>query len=281
MVAKMPGRLLSLIDNQVDWVRSDDSETITVSDFDISIVRKATIGTGVFYFYDEGWNSELSFRLESALVLSPGPMQASMTFDRLARFPSSGVITRSDEGYLIAPTLKIEVSKGSNIAIMLLSPRSLPYHISADKPALFIPNEANVAVSTEEGALHCTGAVSSSKIESAKLILNRNPNLPVYRSGYNQELCKLTSPGEVDVTWKPVAGAFEDCLLVFYPSTIGGDNLKQVAHMLGAPAPDDFGNDDQSVTIVGDGLFTDYELRLVVEHGFRRNLSDETRLTVT
>jgi hypothetical protein len=277
----MSTRLLNLVDNQVDWVRSDDSEMVTVSDFDISIVRKATIGTGVFYFYDEGWNSELSFRLESSLVLSPGPMQATVNFDRLAQFPSTGIITSSDEGYLIAPTMKIEVSKGSNIAIMLLSPRNLPYHISAVKSSLSIPYEANVVVSTEGSALHCTGTISSSKIEAARLILNRNPNLPVYRSGYNQELCKLTAPGEIDVTWKPVAGAFEDCLLVFYPSTIGGDDLKQVAHMLGAPAPDDFGNDDQSVTIVGDGLFTDYELRLVVEHGFRRNLSDETRLMVT
>jgi hypothetical protein len=277
----MPGRLLSIIDNQVDWVRSDDSEIITVSDFDVSTVRKATIGTGVFYFYDEGWNSELSFRLESSLVLSPGPMQAIATFDRLAQFPSTGIITSSDEGYLIAPAMKIEVSKGSNIAIMLLSPRRLPYHITVVKPSLSIPNEANVAVSTEDGALHCTGAISSSKIESARLILNRNPNLPVYRSGYNQELCKLTAPGQVEVTWQPVAGAFEDCLLVFYPSAIGGDDLKQVAHMLGAPAPDDFGSDDHSVTIVGDGLFTDYELRLVVEHGFRRSLSDETRLMVT
>jgi hypothetical protein len=277
----MPGRLLSLIDNQVDWVRSDDSEIITVSDFDVSTVQKATIGTGVFYFCDEGWNSELSFRLESSLALSPGPMQATVSFDRLAQFPSTGIITSSDEGYLIAPAMKIEVSKGSNIAIMLLSPRSLPYHISAVKSSLSIPNEANVAVSTEDGVLHCTGAISSSKIESARLILNRNPNLPVYSSGYNQELCKLTAPRQVEVTWQPVGGAFEDCLLVFYPSAIGGDDLKQVAHLLGAPAPDDFGNDDQSVTIVGDGLFTDYELRLVVEHGFRRSVSDETRLMVT
>jgi hypothetical protein len=278
MVPEMPGHLLNLIDNQVDWVHADDSDIVTVSDFDFSTVRKATVGTGVFYSYDEGWNNELSFLLEAPLVLSPGPMQVTMTFDRLARFASTGIITMSDEGYVIAPTMKVEVTNGRNIAIMLFSPRTIPHRISADNPVLSIPDEANVKVSTEGGVVRCTGAISGAKIESARLILNRNPNLPVYRSGYNQELCKLTAPGEVDVTWKPVAGAFEDFLLVFYPSTIGGDDLKQVAHLLGAP--DEFSNDD-ATTIVGDGLFTDYRLRLVVDRRFRGSLSDETRLVVT
>lgn len=270
----MSDHLVNLIDSEVNWAHSDDSDVVTIY-LDPRTVRKTTAGTGVFYFYDEGWSNELSFQLETPVSISHGPMQLSIIFDLLARFPCTGIVTSSIEGYLTAPTVKIEVAEGKNIALMLISPRTFPYRITVNKPTLSIPNEASVTVSSNEDQLQIKGTVSGSKFEAVRLIMNRNPHLPVYRSGYNEELCKLTQPGEINTTWKPVARVFEESLLVFYPSTIGGDDVESLAQSLGAPT-DDF---KVPATVIGDGIFTDYKLQLMVEHRFR-TLSDETGLRV-
>ncbi len=274
----MSDHLLNFIENPVSWTSSDESESVTIADFDRSTVRKAIVGTGVFYFYDDGWNSLLYLILESPIELSQSLAQITVNLNRLAQFPCTGTITSNSEGYLVAPTVKIEVEKGSTIALMLLSPRTVPHGISPSKPALLIPNEANVTLSVEEGVLQCTGIVSGSNFESARLILNRNPHLPVYRDGYNQELCRLTGPGEIKTAWRPVAGSFEKCMLVFYPEWIGAEELEHVARSLGAP--DDDLSSVSTATVIGDGLLTDYKLRLVLDRRFHRSVSDETNLIV-
>lgn len=271
----MSDRIFNLVDNEVNWEQSDDSDLVMIGNFDASMVRKTVAGTGVLYFYDEGWSNELVFQQVTPLDLSPGPGQINVAFNRLTQFPCTGIVTSSLEGYLIAPTVKLEVAKGTNIAIMLLSPRTLPHKISTGKAALSLPNEANVTVSIVDGQIQCSGTISSSKFETVRLILNRNPHLPVFREGYKEDLCRLTQPGNINTVWKPVARTFEESLLVFYPSTIGGDDIRSVATSLGAPL-DDW---EAPAIVIGDGAFTDYKLQLVVEHRLR-TLSDETNLVV-
>lgn len=271
----MSDHIFNLIDNPVNWEQSDDSDSVMIGEFDASTVRQTTAGTGVLYFYDEGWSNELVFQQVTPLDLSPGPGQINVAFNRLAQFPCTGIVTSSVEGYLTAPAVKIEVAKGTNIAIMLLSPRNLLHQISVGKTALSVPNEANVTVSIVEGRIQCTGTISSSKFESVRLTLNRNPHLPVFREGYKEDLCRLTQSGNINTVWKPVARTFEESLLVFYPSTIGGDDIRSVATSLGAPL-DDW---EAPAMVIGDGAFTDYKLQLVVEHRLR-TLSDETNLVV-
>ena len=270
----MSERLVNLIYSKVDWAHSDNSDAVTI-DFDPSTVLKTTRGTGVLYFYDEGWSNELSFIQTIPADFLPGPGRISLVFDKLARFPCTGIITNENEGYLIAPTAKIEADAGKNIAIMLLSPRTFPHGVTVDKPGLSIPNEANLAITSDAGQLQIKGTITGTKSEAVRLVLNRNPHLPIYRAGYNEQLVEFTQPGEINATWKPVGRVFQDLLLAFYPSTIGGDDLEGVAHMLGAPE----GDYNVAATVVGDGLFTDYKLRLTVEHQFR-TVSDETRLVV-
>ena len=275
----MTGRLLSFIENPVGWTQSEDNDDqITISGLEISTVRKATFGTGLFYFYDEGWNSQLSFLLTNPLNLTPGPGQLAFTINQTARFPCTGIITSSDEGYLIAPTIKLEIANEPSIVLMRLCPRVIPHTISIDKPTLSTPDQpATVSLSTQSDGLRCTGTVSGSNFESARLIINRNPNLPVYKSGYNEEVCKVTEPGKIDVTWKPVSKIFDDSLIAFYPSSIGATELDKLANLLGAPNYDPL--DEHAAMVVGDGPFTDYKLRLVVAHHFH-SFSDEVRLTV-
>ncbi|TMH97182.1 hypothetical protein E6H37_00645 [Candidatus Bathyarchaeota archaeon] len=112
----------------------------------------------------------------------------------------------------------MDVAEGQDIGLMLLSPRTSSHTISTEKTTLTIPDEeANVTVSSEAGELRCTGEISSSKFQAARLVLNRNPNLPIYKDGYNEELSKLAGPGEINAIWKPVSRTFEECL--FGPAT--------------------------------------------------------------
>ncbi|MBO0888895.1 hypothetical protein J2P12_07325, partial [Candidatus Bathyarchaeota archaeon] len=86
----MSERLVNLIYNKVDWVHSDISDTVTIN-IDPSTIRKTIMGTGVLYFYDEGWSNELSFLHQTPANLSPGPGQINLVFDKLARFPCTGI----------------------------------------------------------------------------------------------------------------------------------------------------------------------------------------------
>lgn len=274
----MPGRLLTFIENLVSWTQSDGDDQITIGGLEASTVRKATFGTGLFYFYDEGWNSQLSFPLTNPLVLIPGPGQLSFAIDRTARFPCTGIITSSDEGYIIAPTIKLEIVDEPSIVLMRLCPRVVPHTISIDKATLSISDQpATVSLSIQNDGLRCTGTVSGSSFEAARLIINRNPNLPVYRSGYNEKIFEIREPGEIDVRWKPVLRIFEDSLIAFYPSSIGALELDKIATLLGAPEYDPL--DEHAVMVVGDGPFTDYKLQLVVTHRFHTS-SDEAGFTV-
>src|SRR6266568_9235169 len=86
---------------------------------------------------------------------------------------------------------------------------------------MFSPSQmaATVIVTTGNGEVRCQGTFPAQSKE-AKIILNRNPRLPVYRAGFNETLGKLKGRGQMNTIWKPVGRSFEELVLVFDPSTI-------------------------------------------------------------
>jgi hypothetical protein len=214
------GHLFNFIRNQVDWIHSNESDQFTLTSLDPSRVRKASFGVGTLYFYNivlrygVRLGSELFLSQETPIApSSQGSQNTAISHNKTVRFPCSGIITGSEEGYLIAPTIRMDIAEGQDIALMLLSPRTSNHTLSSEKPTLTIPDdEASVIVSEEAGELRCTGSVAGSKFQAGRLVLNRNPHLPVYEDGYNEVLCKLAGPGEINATWKPVSRTFEECL---------------------------------------------------------------------
>jgi hypothetical protein len=208
--------------------------------------------------------------------------QVSFRFGRDAAFPCSGVITATGEGYIYAPALKLAVSLGRDIVFLLLSPATVPHEVSVEKGALSIHGEeGTVTLSTENGELRCAGTISES-FKTARIILNRNPGLPVYKEGFNATLQELMEPGSISCVWKPVARSFEEQLLVFHPniaSTYG------FGPSTGYPIPSDLRrimgvSADDTDYVLGDGVGVDYKICLVIGRGLGRHFSDEARLIV-
>jgi len=288
--------LFSLVKNEVDIARSEESDQFTINGLDSSKVRKALKGIGVLYF----WNVPTRYKMSSSmswrwkLYLAPGETRiqplsldtqgTTFSIERADRFACCGVITGSGEGYLIAPTVMIDIAFGRDIALMLVSPRTSSPRISLEKQALSIPDaEANLIVSNEADGLRCTGSISGSKFKAAKLTLNRNPNLPIYKGGFNEELCQLTEPGEINVAWKPAARNFAERVFVFHPGALTLNDLATVSEWLGTPLGA-LDNDLPTIpasSVISDGSAIDYRLRLTVERRFRSSFTDETRLLLT
>jgi len=207
----------------------------------------------------------------------------SVELEAQSRFPCSGIITSTGEGYTISPAFKLDPAKGQSIVLMLLAPRTSPYNVAVGKYVLtFQKAESYVTVTSDGGEVRCSGAISSQS-KTARIILNRNPGLPVYRAGFNETLSLIRGGGQIRASWKPVARSFEEFVLVFYPSRIGRYDsnfvgLDRVANYIGKPELSDtrkFGD-----YVVGDGAGVNYTLRLRIDRGLRRHASDDTRLTV-
>lgn len=218
-----------------------------------------------------------------------GPVR--VTVEASSKFPCSGIITRTLEGFIIAPALKLEPITGPNIVLMFISPSDGSHGLTVEKNVLEISNdESKVSVTTGGGELHCLGTISEhSKV--ARIILNRNPGLPVYRSGFNETLSTLNGKGQIRATWKPVARTFEELALAFYPSEMGSFrsgsfgfaqlatfSFDRIAANLNAFEGGDLEKPNDYV--IGDGPSVNYTLRFVVDHGLRRHAADETKLTV-
>lgn len=123
--------------NQVDWIHSDESDQFTVANLDASRVRKASGGIGTLYLYNAltknavRLGNELFLSQETPLATSsPGSQKTAISLNQTMRFPCTGIITGSEEGYVIAPTIRMDVAEGQDIAIMLLSARASTYTIS-------------------------------------------------------------------------------------------------------------------------------------------------------
>jgi hypothetical protein len=86
--------------------------------------------------------------------------KTTVELDAKSRFPCSGMISSTGEGYAIGLAFKLEPTKGPNIVLMLISPRSSPLNVSVEKSVLAVPNEeSRVIVTTDGGELRCLGEI--------------------------------------------------------------------------------------------------------------------------
>ena len=62
---------------------------------------------------------------------------------------------------MIAPALKLDIDKGREIVLMLLSPPAKPHNVSVEKTVLAIPGEeATMTFTAESGELRCPWGLS-------------------------------------------------------------------------------------------------------------------------
>lgn len=201
----------------------------------------------------------------------------TVNLGKVSRSPCSGIITNTDEGYIIAPSLRLDVSEGRDIVLMLLSARTVPLDVSLTKTSLTIPGEeASVTLSVGNGELRCSGIMTGSRFKAARIILDRNPGLPVYTHGFEEQLCE--SKGSIAATWKPVTRNFEDCAIVFHPSKLWDFSFDDLRELLGVPEDNTM---EPENLVIGDGPGTNYTVRLILDRGLGRHSSDEARLLVS
>lgn len=290
MTEKSP--IINYTKNPVRCTSSADGDSITV--YGLGRVGGASKGLGLLYFWIVGGGENSGFGSQFALLesttsdySSPEPNTVAVILNTKPKFPCVGIITGTQEGYIIAPTVQLRVPRGRDIVLMSLYPDTIPRGVSVDKTTLAIPGEdATATLSTHGGELRCLGTVTCHGFKTARILLNRNPGLPIYREGFNQTLCELKEPGTISVVWKPVTRRFEQCLLVLHPPNLSAfsmssflPSLTGLAEHLGAPEDDYAGTTPDYV--VGDGVGVVYTIRLVLDRGFGRHPADEARLKIT
>jgi hypothetical protein len=303
-----PMHLISYLKTPIGYLQSNGREYVTVEG--VGRMKEAFKGMGILYCSMQGNSSQeilnCQFDLQQitpAKYINDEAGKISLELEAQPRSPCSGIRTSTGEGYVISPAFKLDQTRGPNIVLMTLAPRTTPYNLTVEKSALTISkDEVEATVTSDGGELHCIGTISG-QTKTAHLILNRNPELPVYPSGFNQTLSEIKGQGQISAIWKPVARSFEELIFAFYPSNIGVNallpgtmninattigsnalnpgaiNLDAITNYLGAPGlgdPQEF--DDY---VIGDGPGANYALRLRIDRGLGRHDTDETRLTIT
>jgi len=212
------------VKNRVELGQSGGRDFLTV--YGIGNLKGAFRGRGLVYSSIQGVDEvarlncqfELSQPTRAEYTIEQG--QVTLEFDPTDKFPCVGIVTSNGEGYMIAPALKLDVGKKREIVLMLLSPPGRPHNVSVENTVLAIPGEeATMTLTAESGELRGLATFSTGS-KGGRVILNRNPRLPVYRAGFNETLGKLRGPGKISAVWKPVGRSFEELVLVFDPSTI-------------------------------------------------------------
>ncbi len=275
--------------NPVERDQSRGHDCFTVSG--IGSLKGVFRGRGLVYSWiqgvEEAFGPNCQFELSQptqAEYTTKGEGKITVEFDPANKFPCTGIVTSNGEGYLIAPALRLELAKGREIVLMLLSPPTRPHNVSVEKNVLTIPDgEATVTVTTGNGEVRCQGTFPAQSKE-AKVVLNRNPRLPVYRAGFNETVSKLRGRGRMNAVWKPVGRSFEELVLVFDPSSICSlqanslsfDNMPSLLS-----GTESKGTGDKEDYVIGDGIGVSYTIRLLLRRGLGRHFSDKTRLFVT
>jgi hypothetical protein len=139
-----------------------------------------------------------------------------------------------------------------------------------------------MTLTAESGELRCLGTFSTG-LKGAKVILNRNPRLPVYKAGFNETLRKLKGRGQINAIWRPVGRSFEELVLAFDPSSICSFEANSMSfdmipsHLSGHEFKNSGTIGDY---VIGDGIGVSYTIRLLLDRGLRRYSSDEAKLAV-
>lgn len=276
---------MTLYSNYVEcsarWDQSGDQNLLTI--LGLSAIRGVSAGRGVLYYWlsEQGRGSmQTQFDMLQVRPLEYSTGDAGQTivgFGAGDMFPCSGIMTGSDVGYLIAPAVEIVIDDSHHLALMFLSPAATARQIILTKTALAVPGSSDtVALSTENNEIRCSGTISGG-FKKARIVLNRNPGLSIYKEGFNQTLCEVQIPGEIKVAWKPVGRSFEQRLLVFDPIRLTYTSIMDLIDTLEA------GNDDDeffSDYVIGDGVGVNYAVRLVLDRGLGRHFFDEAQIRI-
>jgi hypothetical protein len=175
---------------------------------------------------------------------------------------------------------------------MVMSPTTTAHGLSVDKNILDIPREeTTVAVTTSGGQVNCSGTIPVSA-KAAKIILNRNPGVPIYTSGFNETLSEIKGSGQIRAVWKPVTRNCEELVVAFSPkdmsslgprsfgfpeiATFSFDRIASNLNAFEDEYPSRLGD-----YVIGEGNGVIYTIRLTVDRGLGRHASDETRIAVT
>jgi len=285
-------QLVSYVNNPVGYRQSDGREYITIDA--VGGLKAAFKGRGILYSWVQGVGRQATLNCQFASLqmtqveyFTDEPGRISLELEAQPRTPCSGIRTSTCEGYIISPAYKLDPIDGQSIVVLILAPRTPPYNVEVEKSVLTISKEeGEVTVTSDGDEIRCAGAISG-QTKTAHIIINRNPELPVYRAGFNQTLMELRGQGEINATWRPVARSFEEHLIAFSPASmdsnrfavgLGPVDLESIAGYLGAPEFE-YGNFDDFV--IGDGPGVNYALRLRIDRGLGRHESDETKITVT
>jgi hypothetical protein len=279
--------LISYVKNRVEVGQSGGRESSTV--YGIDSLKGVFRGRGLVYSWiqgvDEAARSNCQFELSqpSRAEYTIEQDQVTAEFDPIDKFPCAGIVTSNGEGFMIAPALRLNMGKGREIVLMLLSPPARPHNVSVEKAVLSIPGEeAMMTLTAESGELRCLGTLSTGS-KGGRVILNRNPRLPVYKAGFNETLRKLKGPGQIRAVWRPVGRSFEELVLVFDPSTICSFEANSLSfdripsHLSGYEFKDSGSIGDY---VIGDGIGVSYTIRLLSDRGLGRHSSDEAKLAV-
>lgn len=275
--------------NPVEHDRPGGHDSFTVHG--VENLKGASVGRGLVYSWIQGVGEDATLNCQFALV-SPAPAgytikgqgQIVVEFDPRNNFPCAGIVTSNGEGYLIAPAIRLDLSKGRGVVLMLLSPPTKPHNVSLEKNILTIHGgDATVTLTTGNGELRCLG-VFSAQSKKAEVILNRNPRLPVYKAGFNETLGKLKGSGQIKTIWKPVSRSFEELVLVFDPSTIcslraNSLSFDRVQSLLSGT--EQKGAENKGDYVIGDGIGVSYTIRLLIHRSVGRHFHDQARLVVT
>jgi hypothetical protein len=282
--------LISYLKTPIGYVQSDGREYITVEG--VGRLKEAFKGRGILStsLQSRGRNPILNrqFDLQQMTPAKYSRDESggiSVELEAQFKSPCCGIRISTGEGYIISPAFRLDPTEGQNITLMILAPRSSPYNVAVEKSVLAISkDESEVTVTSDGGELRCAGTISD-QTKTARIVLNRKPELPVYRAQLDQTLSELKGQGPISAIWRPVARSFEQLVFAYYPWKMGSNglmpgtvNLDPITNHLGAPEigdPDEF--DD---FVIGDGPGVNYTLTLRIDRGLERHDSDETRVTV-
>ena len=83
----------------------------------------------------------------------------------------------------------------------------------------------------------------------------------------------------MNASWRQVSRNYEDTLVVFRPNDIKDYDLELIGHQIGA---DDnaFMGEDKPPFLIGDGKGTSYKLTLVLDRFLRKELFEQTSITL-
>jgi hypothetical protein len=251
--------------------------------------KKAVQGLGILYFYWGGgvrmyprWNKSLFMPHPTPMDTNiPSKASEPSMFNIPNVFPCAGAVSPELGGYLVAPTVKLDVAEGKDIAAMLIAPHPQPARVALGKTSLSIPangSDARIEL-TGNGTLNCEGTFSTGS-SSAKLSLMRDSNPPIRDFGLVEDLVEAKEPGPINASWKPVTRTFEELLFVYRPLDVDLGDLDRLVEHVGANT-ETFDEAGATPFIIGDSSAGNYTLRLFIKRHHRGDLEDETRITVT